>query len=153
MYSHFISYLGFYSIEEDQVHSGAALHVVYHVLSIPWLLMPWRLTSPRHQQVWYWPDKLKYSISSIRVKYAHFNELGHHWFRSWVVGCSMSSYDVTRPQLVKIYIHFFIHEDVTGCWNPSSWKKIPAYRTKTISWLLMAWQHKEPGHPQTWHWH
>ena len=40
-YSHFVSYLGFCSTEEDQIHNGATLHVSNPVLSIPVLLMPW----------------------------------------------------------------------------------------------------------------
>ena len=39
---------------------------IYPILSIPWLLIPWRLTEPGHQQAWFWPNKLEYSISSIR---------------------------------------------------------------------------------------
>ena len=31
-----------------------------------WSLVPWRLKEPGHQQVWHWPNKLEYSISSIR---------------------------------------------------------------------------------------
>ena len=34
--------------------------------SIPFLLMPWRLQSPAHQQAWYWPNKPEYSISGIK---------------------------------------------------------------------------------------
>ena len=33
-----IDILGFYSTEEDQIHSGATLHVAYPVLSIQWNL-------------------------------------------------------------------------------------------------------------------
>ena len=32
----------------------------YPVLSILCLLMPWRLTSPGHQQAWYWSNKPEY---------------------------------------------------------------------------------------------
>ena len=48
MYSHFVSYLGFCSIEEDQIHNGATLNVAYPILSIPFLLMPWLRKSPGH---------------------------------------------------------------------------------------------------------
>ena len=53
----FITYLGFYSIEEDKIHFGAILHVAYPILSIPCLLLPWRLQEPGHQQTWCWPKK------------------------------------------------------------------------------------------------
>ena len=66
MHSQFVSYLGFCSTEKDQTHNRATLHVAYHMLSMPCLLMPWLLKSPGHQQTWYWPNKLEYSVSSIR---------------------------------------------------------------------------------------
>ena len=52
--------------EEDQILNGATLHVAYPILSIPCLLMPWRLKEPRHRQAWYWPNKPECSVSSIR---------------------------------------------------------------------------------------
>ena len=66
MYSRFVSYLRFCSTDGDQIHFGVILHVACPILSIPCLLMPWWLKSPGHQQAWYWPNKPKYSISSIR---------------------------------------------------------------------------------------
>ena len=35
MHSHFMSHLGFYSTEEDQIHNDAILGVAYPLLSIP----------------------------------------------------------------------------------------------------------------------
>ena len=66
MYSRFISYLGSYSTEEDQIDYGAKLYVAYPIMSIPHLLMPCWLKEPGHQQAWYWPNKPEYSVSSIR---------------------------------------------------------------------------------------
>ena len=66
MHSHFVSYLGIYSTEEDQIHNGATQHVVYPIMSISCLLMLWRLKEPGHQQAWYWPPKPEYSITSIK---------------------------------------------------------------------------------------
>ena len=72
MYSHFISYLVFCSTQADQIHHRATLHFVYPILSISCLLMPWRPKVPGHQQAWYWPNKLEYSVSSIRrVTWVH----------------------------------------------------------------------------------
>ena len=42
----------------EQLYNGA-----YPMLLIPCLLMPWLLKSPGHQQTWYWPNKMEYSIS------------------------------------------------------------------------------------------
>ena len=66
MYSHFLTYLGFCSPEEDQIHYGATLDIACPIPTISCLLMPWRLKEPGHQQAWYWPRKLEYSTSSIR---------------------------------------------------------------------------------------
>ena len=62
-------YLGFCSTLEDQICNGASLHVAYPILSMPYLLMPWWLKEPRHQQAWYWPNKPEYSVFSIRRGY------------------------------------------------------------------------------------
>ena len=66
MYSHFASYLGFHSTEKDQINNEATLYVVYPILSIPCLLMLWRLKEPGHQHAWYWSPKPEYSVSNMR---------------------------------------------------------------------------------------
>ena len=66
---HFLSYLGMWSTEKDQIDTGATSHVAKPqkpALSISCQLMPWRLQEPRHQQAWYWPNKPEYSVTSIR---------------------------------------------------------------------------------------
>ena len=65
MYSHFVSYLGYCSTE-DEIHNAATLHVAYLILSIPCLLILRWLQEAVHQQAWYWSPKPEYSISSIR---------------------------------------------------------------------------------------
>ena len=45
MYSHFLSYLGFCSTENDQFHNGTILHIAYPILPVPYLLMAWRVNS------------------------------------------------------------------------------------------------------------
>ena len=40
----------------------------WHILSIPWLLMPWRCKEQGHQQKWYWPSSLEYSICDFLLK-------------------------------------------------------------------------------------
>ena len=49
-----------------QICNGATVSVSYPILSILYMLMPWRLNEPGHQQAWYWPNKPEYSVSSIR---------------------------------------------------------------------------------------
>ena len=63
---------------EDQIHNIVTLHAAYLILSIPCLLMPWRLKAPGHQRAWYWSNKLQYSMSSIRrVKIVHVVDIFH----------------------------------------------------------------------------
>ena len=37
--------------------------------STPWLLMPWLLVSPRHQQPWHWLPRMNGSLSFIRKNF------------------------------------------------------------------------------------
>ena len=63
MYSQFVSYFGFYSTVDDQIHNGTTLHVPNPILSIACLLMPWWLKKPGQQHTWYSPYKPEYSVS------------------------------------------------------------------------------------------
>ena len=65
MYSHFVSYLGFCSTEEDHMHNVSTLHVAYPIQPMLCLLMSWWLKSPGHQQTCYWSNKPEYSVSNI----------------------------------------------------------------------------------------
>ena len=65
MHPHILSYLGLCSTEGDQIHNGATLHIVNPILSILYLLMPWWLKEPWHQQTWYWPNNTEYFLSSF----------------------------------------------------------------------------------------
>ena len=56
---------------------------------------------------------------------------------------------------INIYLHFvsYLHIDTTQVVEILlQIREEPTYSTKTISWLLMSWQRKEPGHQQPWHW-
>ena len=49
----------------------------------------------------------------------------------------------------NIYLHFmsFLHTNKTQVVEiPPLVRQGPAYYTKSISWLLMSWRRKEPGH-------
>ena len=53
--------------------------------SISWLLMPWLLTSPEHQQPWYWLCRIGRFLSYLRKD---FNYLRHtnveKWHKMWI---------------------------------------------------------------------
>ena len=56
---------------------------------------------------------------------------------------------------INIYLHFMslLHIDMTQVLKilPQV-RPGPTYSTKSISWLLMSWRRKEPGHQQPWYW-
>ena len=56
---------------------------------------------------------------------------------------------------INIYLHFvsFLHIDVSEVFEilPQIRQEF-IYSTKSISWVLMSWQRKEPGHQQPWYW-
>ena len=55
---------------------------------------------------------------------------------------------------ISIYSHFMslLHIDMTQVLKilPQV-RPGPIYSTQSISWLLMSWRHKEPGHQQPWY--
>ena len=56
---------------------------------------------------------------------------------------------------INIYLHFmsFLHTNKTQVAEiPPRVRQGPAYSTWSISWLLMSWRGKEPGHQQPWYW-
>ena len=65
VYSNFASYLGICSREEDQIHNVATLDGAYPILTIPCPMLLRRLKGQGRQQVWYWPPKPEYAVSSI----------------------------------------------------------------------------------------
>ena len=93
MYSQCINtFLGFCWPEEDQIHNGATVHVAYPKLTIPCLLMLWRLYEPEHHQTLYWSWSSKFpSTAPKELNYwywlnAKYNiNLGHdsHELLTW----------------------------------------------------------------------
>ena len=56
---------------------------------------------------------------------------------------------------INIYLHFmsFLRTNRTQVVEiPPRVRQGPAYSTLSISWLLMSWRRKEPGHQQPWYW-
>ena len=54
---------------------------------------------------------------------------------------------------IKIYLHLmsYLHTNKTHVVEIPP-RVRPAYSTQSISWLLMSWRRKEPGHQQPWFW-
>ena len=56
---------------------------------------------------------------------------------------------------INLYLHFmsFLHTNKKQVAEiPPRVRHGPAYSTWSISWLLMSWRHKEPGHQQQCYW-
>ena len=77
-YQYWPSHINFDSRTRRQINlSGVVLELEYSVIitrSTPWLLMPWLLvTSPGHQQLWYWVCRINKSASSKKndISYLH----------------------------------------------------------------------------------
>ena len=49
------------------------------IMSIPWLLMPWLIASPGHQQLWYWICRMKWFLSSTRKDFNYLHHLSEKW--------------------------------------------------------------------------
>ena len=71
--------------------------------SISWLLMPWLLTSPRHQQPWYWIYRICRSFSYLRKdsKYLCHNQ------------CGGMTLNVTLKNLARKGLSFFLRAQLT----------------------------------------
>ena len=89
-----------------------------------------------------------------------------HWFvqhniLTWTCSSTVCTH-VVNPLRAKffrgninIYLHFvsFLHITTTQVVEilPQI-RQEPTYSTWSISWLLMSWRRKEPGHQQPWYW-
>ena len=53
--------------------------------SVSWLLMPWLLTSPGHQQPWYWLYKMCRSFSYLRKDFKYLCHINvEEWHKIWI---------------------------------------------------------------------
>ena len=108
---------------------------------------------------------LVYSIFALSVYIFVWNESifqmdRETWFFLFVgnVYDFMPSINPLRAEFfrvnINIYLHFmsFLHTNKTQVVEiPPRVRQGPAYST-SISWLLMSWRLKEPGHQQPWYW-
>ena len=126
----------------DVIHYAEMCWMVeYHfVCNFPWKnfwfktrCMKFKLCMPRD----YWPGREK--ISLLHSQKVILTPLRAKFFRG----------------NINIYLHFMslLHIDMTQV------RKIlpqvrpgPTYSTQSVSWPLMSWRRKEPGHQQPWYW-
>ena len=67
------------SLAHNELTTFLVLTLEYcgRTMSIPWLLMPWLLMSPGHQQTWHWLCRVNGSLSSTRRDFNHLCHLSH----------------------------------------------------------------------------
>ena len=106
MYSHYISYPGFCSTEEDQIHYGATLYVTYPILPISFLLMPW------------WPNRPECFVSHNRRVLPVVSVDHYLW-------CHIVS-QLTRPQWVSMLV-----DQMPFLKIPCTSTKVRSYRSES----------------------
>ena len=111
---------------------------------ITWHDMTW------HDMIWYNPDNDYCNATYIRC-------------RKTLVPVSIYSISCLKTlcvlfffrENINMYLHFmsFLHTDRTQVVEiPPRVGQGSAYYTLSLSWMLMSWRHKEPGHQQPWYW-
>ena len=128
----------------------------YEIFKAPWFFRDFDDFSKFHDFPW---------LLQKFVFFQVFQTLGEPWNKWWPT--SWTPYYIIRSQRVNplrakffrgsinIYLHFmsFLHIDLTQVLKilPQV-REGPTYSIYSISWLLMSWWRKEPGHQQPWHW-
>ena len=91
---------------------------------ISWLLMPWLLKSPGHQQQWYWLYRICRSFSYLRNDFKCLCQINvEEWRNVNVCSCSL------WKNLARKGLNFMVLK-----------LEYPR-RTRSLSWLLMPWCH------------
>ena len=114
----------------SQNHSMWKQGPIYPVYSMPWFLM----TDTRIQGI------NSHGIDLVCPEYSGFSIRRVNPLRAKFFG-----------ENINTYLHFmsFLHTNKTQVVEiPPRVKQGPAYFTQSISWLLMSWRLKEPGHQQ-----
>ena len=84
--------------------------------------------------------------------------ISQHWF-SWWFDTEQTHFNYLCAKFwrgnINIYLHLMssLHIDMTRVLTilPQV-KPGPTYSTQSISWLLMSWRRREPGHQRPWYW-
>ena len=96
--------------------------------------------------------------NKVKKSFARFWLWAHKWFLGPLLLTWMNFNPLHAKFLrknINIYLHFmsFLHTNKTQVVEiPPRVRQGPAYSTQSISWLLMSWRRKDPGHQQPWYW-
>ena len=85
--------------------------------SISWLLMPWLLTSPGHQQPWYWLYRICRSFSYLREDFKYLCHINvDEWHKMWVYVYVPSEKFIARKGLSMMFLY------IASDWSSSSFR-------------------------------
>ena len=99
--------------------------------SISWLLMPWLLTSPGHQQPWYWLYRICGSFSYLRKCFKYLCQINvEEWHKMQMKNLAregLSRWEIILTQTARLLLHdntkgpqlhftcnYFIHQGVVS---------------------------------------
>ena len=107
--------------------------------SIPWLLMPWLLASPGHQQPWYWLCMISRSLSFIRIDRKY---LCHLSVQEWVeikTKIFMFSENESSMRRVKLHVYCVLTIITIECKTNSRcinlWESLYKFFTSVYTYL------------------
>ena len=108
--------------------------------SISLLLMPWLLSSPGHQQPWYWLCRIASSLTYLRK---NFNYLCHinaeEWHKIWIYVYVLS--EKFRMQILKFFSYsliLFQSRVLEGCSSCRCEPEVYGLNTHRTSWPKMS---------------
>ena len=119
-----------------------------HFISYCWIFVKWTLGNKLNE--------ILFEIHQFLCEKMHLKMLSAKWcpFCSGLIMLTLYVLNFFRGN-INIYLHSmsFLHIDMTQVVEilPQI-RQGPTYSTQSISWLLMSWRRKEPGHQQPWYW-
>ena len=118
---HFVSSLDLWVYVKKLNINPLVLRLEYsrQTRSTPWLLMPWLLVGPGHQQSWYWLCKTGRSLPPLRKDFQWLLQSWCQWEQMqiyfWVFSGKFSSSKVNWPWWCRSHIDMIHHHTVCKC--------------------------------------
>ena len=97
-------------------------------ISISWLLMPWLLTSPGHQQPWYWLYRIRRSFSYLRKRFRYLCEINVEEWHKIQIYVPSEKFTTLRvkaklwpPWIMYLPFQMTFRPCHIGCYRTGSW--------------------------------
>ena len=72
------------------------------LLAKTWLLVPWLLASPRHQQLWYWQSGITTFLFSMGRSFPLFSQLNSSWLLQYLGNFVATSFQPSYAPRMKV---------------------------------------------------